>query len=332
MHLPELGVGLVLWRETAFLLDRCASAVDAIEIEPEAFWLPTPDGGFRYDADAFAPLKAIALPKLVHSVSFPVGGTASPDARGLALLRKIVETLDAPWASMHMSFNQRADSHDRTHAGFLLPPLQSDEGVALAARNLRTAANALGVPIAFETGVNYLRPTPGEMHDGAFVAAIASAADCGILLDLHNIWVNARNGRQSVEDFLAEIPLERVWEIHVAGGECQDGYWLDAHSRLATREILDLTAQVVRRLPNLKAIIFEMLPAYASSVPSKDLLRQMEALRDAWSQRGTKIRLQDTRAPRLSDLSADVHPKDWEAALIDQQAIAAMPWDFCRPG
>ena len=84
--------------------------------------------------------------------------------------------------------------------------------------------------MAFETGVNYLARRPDEMDDGAFVAAVAERADSGILLDLHNVYTNAVNGRQTVDEFVAQLPLERVWEVHLAGGFWMDGYWLDAHS------------------------------------------------------------------------------------------------------
>ena len=67
--------------------------------------------------------------------------------------------------------------------------------VAVAA--IRRLRADLGVPLAFETGVNYLASRPDEMEDGEFVAAVAERADCGILLDLHNIYTNAVNGRQS---------------------------------------------------------------------------------------------------------------------------------------
>jgi uncharacterized protein len=55
--------------------------------------------------------------------------------------------------------------------------------------------NELGVPLAVETGVNYLRPRRDELPDGEFMAALAEDADCGILLDLHNVYCNERNGR-----------------------------------------------------------------------------------------------------------------------------------------
>ena len=79
---------------------------------------------------------------------------------------------------------------------------------------------------------DYLRPRPGELGDGEFFAAVAEQADCGILLDLHNLWCNERDGRQPVRDVLAELRLERVWEVHLAGGEELVGYLLDAHSPL----------------------------------------------------------------------------------------------------
>src|SRR4029453_5953432 len=83
---------------------------------------------------------------------------------------------------------------------------------------------AVGVPFAFETGVNYLQTRQDEIPDGEFVAELGRGGDCGILLDLHNIYCNQLNGRQTVEKFLSQIPLDRVWEMHVAGGFEMDGY------------------------------------------------------------------------------------------------------------
>ena len=79
-----------------------------------------------------------------------------------------------------------------------------------------------------------------------------------LLLDLHNIFANALNGRQTVDDFLSQVPRYRVWEIHLAGGFEMDGLWLDAHSGAIPDHPLAIARRVIPALPNLKAIIFEI--------------------------------------------------------------------------
>ena len=88
---------------------------------------------------------------------------------------------------------------------------------------MRAYHTAAQLPFLVETGVSYLRPRPGELSDGAYIAGVAERADCGILLDLHNLLTNERNGRQPVSEVLDELPLERVLEVHVAGGSRRAG-------------------------------------------------------------------------------------------------------------
>src|SRR3546814_3192135 len=108
---------------------------------------------------------------------------------------------------------------------------------------------------------------------------------------MHKLWCNQLNGRQPVDDVLATLPLERVWEIHLAGGDAVDGYWLDAHSGLVPDPLMELCRTWFPRLPNLKAVIFEIIPDYLAS---KDmgldvLLAQLEAIRVLWNVRGSRL-------------------------------------------
>ena len=116
------------------------------------------------------------------------------------------------------------------------------------------------MPFLVETPANYLRPVPGELDDGRFVAEVATRADCGILLDLHNVWTNERNGRQSVRDFVNCLPRERVLEVHLAGGSIEAGYYLDAHDGPVADDLLAIAADVLPTLPNVRAVIFEATP------------------------------------------------------------------------
>lgn len=218
------------------------------------------------------------------------------------------------------------------HTGFLLPPLQTAAGVRSAVDSIRQLSGQLTVPLAVETGVSYLRPRPGEMPDGAFVAAVTEAADCGILLDLHNIWTNQRNGRQSVADFLAQLPLERVLEVHLAGGEEYAGYWLDSHSKAVSAELWELAAQVLPQLPNLKAVTLEVMPNYIEIMGLAAIEQQLTQIHQLWADSPT-VPLVTTPRPTIvlpADLAAEsaLTPEVWAnalgAAAIDRSAAVTI--------
>lgn len=141
-----------------------------------------------------------------------------------------------------------------------------------AAARIDEMRRAVGVPVAFETSVNYLRPHQDELSDGCFVRSVAEAADCGILLDLHNLLSNERNGRDSLRAVFDEIPPERVWEIHLAGGMQYRGYWLDSHSSHIEGELFDVARAIVAECPNIRAIIFQMMEQHIDE-RSRDALR-----------------------------------------------------------
>jgi uncharacterized protein len=315
-NLPELGVGITYSSAIEPVLEQHPGLFDVVEFEPQTTWIETRGGPEQYRISDSVLEHIVQLPgrKLVHSIGVPVGGTMRPAPVQLALLRRIIAKLNSPWASEHLSFNATRDFS----TAFFLPPRQTPRGVETVGTSIRDLKVGLPVPIAVETGVNYLKPRWDDIPDGAFVAAVVETADCGILLDLHNVFANAINGRQSVEDFLAQLPLERVWEIHLAGGFEMEGFWLDAHSGAIPDPLLKIARRVIPALPNLKAIIFEIFPSFVP-VAGLDTVRvQIEKLHELWELRGRD--LEDTllvqRRERL-DVSTDhqISPAAWEDAL-----------------
>lgn len=281
---PALGVGTVYIPGLEPLFQAGGDLIDVVEVEPQLFR----EGGGRYRLHqaSFAMAAALGKPFLIHGVGFPVGGTVRPGEQDLAPYVEAVVRSGSPWASEHLSFNElpgRGSAAGR-FGGFLLPPIQSPRAVSVAAANIRAVKDLLPVPFAFETGVNYLRPQRGEMRDGEFFAAVAQEADCGILLDLHNLLCNQRNGRQAVLDAVGELPLERVWEVHLAGGAMTDGLWLDSHSGAPPEEVYELAEQVLPALPNLGAVIFEVMPEHIARgrfTPAEGV-EQLHRVRELW--------------------------------------------------
>lgn len=316
---PKLGVGFVFSAGLRPFLQHSPDALDVLEIEPQTLWLA--DDPFKGPFHEFTPgMELFAeLPgnKLVHSVGVPLGGTRPPCPAQTALLREAAARLNSPWISEHLSV--AGTPHQA--AGFLLPPLQTDEGVATAVRNIRQFAAATNRPVAIETGVAYLARKSFEMPDGEFVARIVEEADCGILLDLHNLYCNERNERNSMEHFLREIPLERVWEVHLAGGMEMDGYWLDSHSGDMHDELTARAMDIIPTLGNLGALNFEIYETFLESMDVETFDAITAQLRRIWDMAGKESpgRQQRQRPPSFpqSQSRAHSHPsvQEWEQSL-----------------
>jgi uncharacterized protein len=278
----ELGIGVVYTPGLARVLDL--GSVDVLEIEPQMSWRATgdPNDPICIDFELFSRLREMPQHKLVHSVTLPVGNSRPHDRRELEQLARSVALLDAPYASEHLSFNRCDVGSQRHWTGFLLPPKQDESAVETAAARIDEMRRAVAVPVAFETGVNYLRPQEDELPDGRFMRRVAEAADCGILLDLHNLLTNERNGRASLRDVFDEIPHERVWEIHLAGGMDYRSFWLDSHSGHIEDELFSAARAVVDECPNLRAIIFEILDQHVDDRSREALVEDVQRLRSLW--------------------------------------------------
>jgi uncharacterized protein len=315
-----LGVGAIYSTALDPLITAAPELFDVLEIEPQTFWIETEDVEEPYLVPDGVADHLASLPgrKLVHSVGTPVGGSVRANEAQFPMLRESIRALDAPWASEHLAFNLS----DQRFAGFFLPPRQTEGGVPVYVDAIGQLGVELQVPIAFETGVNYLRPRGDELSDGAFVTAVADAADCGILLDLHNVYCNARNGRQPVEAFLSEIPLDRVWEVHLAGGFEMDGFWLDSHSGEIPEDVMAIARAVVPALPNLKAVNFEIFPSFLPRFGLDAVRYELERVHDLWARRRPPTTPVEPRTPR-PDIPAGagreqiVAVRAWERALTD---------------
>jgi len=319
MPVPELGVGVIYTPALQPLLEAETDLVSVVELEPETLWTFTADPADPYRPDWAALERVRGLPqtKLIHGVGFPVGGTRAPDPLHLPRFIEMIDFLGAPWASEHLAFNRAAGPDGPFATGFLLPPLQSPAGVAAAVASVRSVAPHLPVPFAVDTGVSYLQPRAGEISDGAFIAAVAEAADCGIVLDLHNLWANERNGRQRMEDFIAELPRERVWEVHIAGGSEFLGYWLDAHSGAVPGDLLTATRRILPELPELRAVVFEITATFLTRFGLDGVRRQMGALREICEQRAVPPRRAGLPRPAPASPLEEPGwtPEEWEDGL-----------------
>jgi uncharacterized protein (UPF0276 family) len=323
----ELGVGLTYLPGLDPLIEAGTDLIDLLEIEPQNLWFRDagPGGGYRADRVRLGRLAQMPYAKVLHGVGFPWGSSRRPDQAQLPALLETIELLKPEYMSEHLSFNRAAAADGSLYdTGFLLPPCQNPAGVAAAVRAVRGMAVSLPLPLAVENGVSYLRPLPGrplpgEMADGAFLGVVAEQAGCGIVLDLHNAWANERNGRQPVLEFLRQVPLQRVWEVHLAGGMEHEGYWLDAHSGAIPPTLLELAAEVIPVLSALKSIIFEISPSYVETVGLDCIAEQLRHLRRLWQLRAVRpcasLAAQCVAVPAAGAGMDGIAPRVWEDTL-----------------
>lgn len=316
MNLPELGVGFTWCPDLEPVLQANQDLINVVEVEPQTLWRHEPGAPSpTLDQPALDALRRLPCAKLIHSVNFPLGGTLPPDSQQLELFRSMALQLEVPWLSEHLSFNRVADQDGIWHAGCLLPPRQTMAGVDAAVASIRAFTACVPLPLSIETGVSYLHPRADELPDGEFVARIARAADCGILLDLHNLWTNDRSGRQPLGDYIAQLPLERICELHLAGGRYQNGFWVESPSGQVPDDVLELAARIVPRLPNLKAIIFELFPGHSPRMGARAFRAQLENLHRLWDRRALAPIPQAPIPANPPDRDPAPSPKEWENTL-----------------
>ena len=215
------GVGLGLrWEFVDELLER-KPALGFIEISPENYM-----GRGGYYDEALDRAKAL-WPIASHGLTMSIGGTDPLRTEYLAGLRAFIDRVGAPWHSDHLCFSTEGGVvlHD------LLPLAFKRSEVKRVAERIKRAQDAVGVPLAIENVSFYLHPGKRELTEPEFVASVCEAADCGLMFDVNNAWVNATNFGYDVDSWLRTIPAERIVQMHVAGHD-----WFDDGNGFAAGE------------------------------------------------------------------------------------------------
>ena len=202
------GVGLGLrWEFLEQVLEGPRIDVAFFEVSPENYMRR---GGY-YPAALEALKDRYAF--LTHGLTLSLGAVDPPSVSYMAELEAEVARLGSPWHSDHLC----ASSAGPLMLHELLPLKHSRENVARVADRLRAAEDQLGVPMAVENISYYAHPGAPEMRETEFIHSVLETSGCGLLLDVNNVYVNAKNHGFDAREFILELPLERVMQVHVAG-------------------------------------------------------------------------------------------------------------------
>ena len=182
-------------------------------------------------------------PVAIHGVSLSPGSAEPLDPAYLRRLQRLVARVEPALVSDHLCWTGLGghNSHD------LLPLPFTAEAVRVAATKIAQVQDALGRRILVENVSSYVRFRESELEEWEFVAAVAEEADCHLLLDVNNVYVNARNHGFDARRYLAGIPAGRVKQFHLAGHEDHGDVVIDTHDHPVCDAVWDLYGAAVDR-------------------------------------------------------------------------------------
>ncbi|MGV3628293.1 MAG: DUF692 domain-containing protein [Betaproteobacteria bacterium] len=271
-HFPDAGLGLKPQHYDAAL--ACSTAGLWLEVHPENYMVA---GGPR-----LAWLEAIRgkHPVSLHGVALSLAADAEPDAAHLKRLVELARRVEPVLISEHLAWSTWRGAYHPD----LLPFPRTTQALVRISDNVSRTQDALQRRIAVENPSHYLKLDGHEWSETEFLQELARRTGCGLLLDVNNVYVSARNMGYSAEDYLDDFPGRPVMEIHLAGHASDpnlgEALLVDSHDAPVAAEVWALYERLIRRIGARPTLIErdDNLPEFGALLAERD--RAAAILRD----------------------------------------------------
>jgi len=202
-------------------------------------------------------------PVVLHGVSLSIGSTDPLNLDHLVKLKALAKRVKAPWVSDHLCWTGvlGRNTHD------LLPMPYTEEALAHTVRRVRQVSDLLERPLVLENPSSYVEFKDSTMSEWVFLKRLAEDADCGLLLDVNNVYVSSFNHGFDPREYVDAIPADRVVQYHVAGHTNKGTHIIDTHSDHALPEVWDLYRRAYART-GATATLYE----WDEDIPAFDVL------------------------------------------------------------
>lgn len=270
MNRDQFGIG---WRPrlAAGILSNL-DRIDIVEVIADDYFNAT-----RQDRRALRTL-ATQVPVTLHGVSLGLASAAAVDTRRVDQMARLCAEVRPMFWSEHLAFVRGGG----IEIGHLAAPPRTERTIAGAVANLETAKRIVGVAPQVENVATLIDPPGSDRDEAAWLSAIIRESESDLLLDLHNLYANARNFKFSAVDFLSRIPVEKAATIHLAGGKWVESAGarrlLDDHLHDVPDPVYELLEEVAARVPQPLAVIIERDGKFP---PIEALLAQLDRARRA---------------------------------------------------
>lgn len=171
-------------------------------------------------------LKRRGVPITVHGLSLSLGGTEPIDDSSAHRLAGLARKLDSPLISEHVAFVRAGG----VEAGHLLPVPRTGVALELLVQNVMAAKLCLDRALALENIATFIDWPDGEQDEPEFFRELLARTGCWLLLDVSNLYANARNHGWDATAYLRRMPLDRLAYVHIGGGIEREGLYHDTHA------------------------------------------------------------------------------------------------------
>ncbi len=268
---PYLGVGVGLraphYGDVLAQAEQGRLGVDWFEALSENYMVP--GGRPLRMLDAVREHTPVAL----HGVSLNIGSSDELDGGYLDELACLADRCRAAWISDHLCWTGVGghNLHD------LIPLPYTEAAAEHVAARVVLVQKRLGRRIALENVSSYLSYTADEMNEWEFLKQVSERADCGILLDVNNVFVSAHNHGFDPETYLAEIPADRVFQIHLAGHSESGPLLIDTHDHPVREEVWKLYEWTLERTGPVSTLIEwdDSIPPFQRLVEEAERAREI---------------------------------------------------------
>lgn len=284
---PKLGVGILFNPTLPGFVGAHSESFDYLEIIPDREWIdrgrnsPSRYSVLAKSLDFFRSVRE-SKPLLCHAIGLSIGSATLFDTGHVEQIRRMQQELSFAWHSDHLSFARVPQGDHEMHTAISLP-VPYDEGVLeLLTERVQYIRSIVECPFLLENNVYYVDAPDQEMTEAEFLNRLSRESGCGILLDLHNVYVNSRNHGFAPESFLRDLDLSRVVELHIAGGDDLLGYYTDAHAGPVAEPVWGLLEETLRSAPWIRGVTFEFHESSYGLLKSDGILAQLDHARRIW--------------------------------------------------
>lgn len=268
--------------------DLYPDTLDYIELTPDILLQdrgPGQPDRFLQVPQEWASIRRLAQrwPLVAHHIGFSLGSADYFDQEYLDNVLQLHREFGFHWHSDHLSYSKLIQGEAPEYNTCLALPVPYDtETMEMVATKIRLIRESVGTPFFIENNV-YFTEIPGEEHtEPEFLKGLCREAGCGLLLDLHNVYVNSRNFGFDPKTFVDALDLSTVNEIHIAGGNEAGGMYLDSHSGACPDQVWELLDHVLPHCSNIRGVTFEVDESYIPDIGFDSVARQLLKARAIW--------------------------------------------------